>query len=117
MTLAFRDYIYKVEYNKHDEEATIMQAMNAASTSRPQSAFPPGGHSWAVGSASLDCIIESYESQVFITYGGWMEAINAMWGFNQNYKTVAFAVDLYLRTTDARGHTELNDQGDCYFIF
>ena len=117
MTLAFRDYRFQQVYNSHDVEATIEQAISEAATSRPQTLFPPGGHQWAVGSASLDCNIESYESEVFMTYGGWMQALDAMWAFNQNYKKVAFAVDLYMRTTDARGHTELSDQGDCYFIF
>ena len=117
MTLAFRTYSFKQVYNSHDVEATIEQAISEAATSRPQTAFPQGGHEWAVGSASLDCNIISYESEVFMTYGGWMQALDAMWAFNQNYKKVAFAVDLYMRTTDAQGHTELNDQGDCYFIF
>ena len=117
MTLAFRDYRYKEVYNPHDSQATIEQAISAAAAGGPESVFPPGGYKWAVGSASLDCSIESYESSVSMTYGGWMQALDAMWSFNHNYKKVTFAVDIYFRTTDARGHTELNDQGDCYLIF
>ena len=116
MTLAFRDYQFQHVYSSHDVEATIEQAISEAATITQQTLFPPGGHHWAVGSASLDCNIESYESEVFMTYGEWMQALNAIWAFNQNYKKVAFAVDLYVRTTDTQGHTELNDQGDCYFI-
>ena len=117
MTLAFRDYIYHEVYNQHDSQATIEQAISTAAAIGPQTVFPQGGHKWAVGSASLDCVIESYESRVSMTYGGWMQALDAMWSFNQNYQKASFAVDIYFRKTDARGHTELNDQGDCYFIF
>ena len=116
MTLSFRDYLYNTVYNPRDAEATIKKAINAAATNRPQTRFPPGRHKWEVGSASLDCLIESSTSNAFLTYGGWMESLSAMLRFNQNYKKVSFAVDLYLRETDAQGHTALYDQGDCYLI-
>ena len=117
MTLAFRDYLFKEVYNRHDAEATIMQAMDAAAMSRSQTVFPQGRHQWEVGSAILDCSIESFTSRSPMKYGEWMQALDAMRGFNQNYKKAAFAVDLYLRKTDAQGQTVLNDQGDCYFTF
>lgn len=117
MTLAFRDYIYKEVYNRHDAQDTIMQAMNAAATSRPQTKLPQGRHQWEVGSANLDCHFESHTSRAVMTFGEWMEVLAAMLSFNQNYKKVAFAVDLYLRKTDAQGQIVLNDQGDCYLTF
>ena len=116
MTLTFRDYIYEKVYIQHDAEATIKEAINIAARTRPQTLFPPDEYQWAVGSSSLDCSIESYTPRVFLTYGGWMESLNAMLRFNQNYENVSFAVDLYQRKTDAQGHTELYDQGSCKLI-
>lgn len=116
MTLSFRDYLYNTVYDLRDAEATIKKAMNAAAMNRPQTLFPPGQHKWEVGSASLNCMIESFESNALLAYGGWMESLSAMLRFNQNYKKVSFMVDLYLRETDAQGHTALYDQGDCYLI-
>ncbi len=118
MTLNFRDYIYSAVYNHTDTEATILAAMNAAAAAmiRPQTVFPPGTHQWAVGSTTLNCIIETHASRGSISYGGWMESLNTMRLFNQNYKMVSFAVDLYVRKTDTQGHTKLYDQGDCYLV-
>ena len=116
MALSFRDYIYNA-HNPNDAEPALKAAMNEAARFGPETVFPQGRYQWAVGSGSLDCYIESYTRRVTMTYGGWMESLSRMWLFNQNYKKVSFAVDLYVKEKNAQGRTELYDQGDCYLVF
>ena len=116
MSLSFRDYIYN-SHNHNDAEPVLKAAMSEAAHFVPQVVFPQGTYRWAVGSGSLDCIIESYTRRGIMTYGGWMQSLRTMWLFNQNYKKVFFAVDLSVKEENAQGRTLLYDQGNCYLIF
>ena len=115
MSVSFRDYVYNTGHM--DAEPALKVAMNQAAGFQPDTVFPQGTYHWSDSTGSLDCIIESSTRRGVMTCAGWLEALNRMWLFNQNYKKLSFAVDISVKETDAEGRTQLYDSGDCYVIF